>query len=490
LIGCGATAQLYYTQRSLGTTAGGFVEILSASSSGLTSQLVSLRNKQHGAWLSDGSNVALAKIEALYLDRLYFSIKDPFSGIIVPSETILRARIGQFDPFFIAFGRPLASLEKQLAADFPMLTFDMHGALPSANEFHMQREIVDSAGMTVIESSKELGVVNRRGGFGNAEDGHIVKLAVEPKNYLLFVSSRFGLPAWPQTSMSDRIAGLVSMYQPEADFFFKGRTMVSLGRDCLFRILNSSPKPRMIIEYTASLKSDRENRVPVPSVIGDARYMIPAEGRGSARLFSPPIRPQEVDGGKYVALDMGSWGGFFPTHKRGFMRLYGSDISADSRRIVGFARDISMISETEYAAMRPPSAIRRFPDDLKNQDLEYSGIYEDGWIAESSYMILAQTSDGSVLVISANVPELQGHLASSSVTLVVDGDEVARKTIASGAVSFQVRLKGTGNRRIELLFDRANSLPNPDGRPVSALLRYVGFQHSAPALTEKEPMRK
>ena len=55
------------------------------------------------------------------------------------------------------------------------------------------------------------------------------------------------------------------------------------------------------------------------------------------------------------------------------MNLSGRDIPSDSRRIVGFARDISPISDEEYLAMKAPKAIERFRGDLKNKNLEYRG---------------------------------------------------------------------------------------------------------------------
>ena len=266
------------------------------------------------------------------------------------------------------------------------------------------------------------------------------------------------------------------MYQPERDFFFPGQTMLSLGRDSLFRILGPSPRVRMVLEYTGSLNGDRENRIPAGSVIGDERLMFPAKGRGSARLFSPPVAPQQIGSGRYIALDMGSWGWSFPEHRSRIMSLYGRDVLMDGRRIVGFERDISVISEDAYAAMRPPESLRSFPQDLRNRDLEYSGIYEDGWVAEKSEAVLSQPDGASVLVITLSVPGLAGRPAASSLTVRLDGKEAASKPLPPGETTLRLPTAGTGRRHIELIFDRAANLPKPDGRPVSALLRYVGFE--------------
>ena len=116
---------------------------------------------------------------------------------------------------------------------------------------------------------------------------------------------------------------------------------------------------------------------------------------------------------------------------------------------------------------------------MKNKDLEYSGIYEDGWVAESSYVVLKAPQAASSLVASFWIPTLQGRPASSWAVLIVDGKEVARQSTTSvGTVFFNIPIHGGGKHRVELSFDRAEQLPAPDNRPVSAQIRYIGFRSS------------
>ena len=157
------------------------------------------------------------------------------------------------------------------------------------------------------------------------------------------------------------------------------------------------------------------------------------------------------------------------------MRLWGRKYVADNRRIAGFTRDISLMSSGQYDAIRPPSSVQTFPRDLKNKNLEYSGIYEDGWVAESSEMVLQPDEGATHLIATALVPTVKGNRTASWAVLSVDGVEIARKTIGSNAVAFDVPFTGTGRHRISLQFDRSTGLPSPDFRPVSAQLRYVGF---------------
>src|SRR6185503_15553788 len=116
-------------------------------------------------------------------------------------------------------------------------------------------------------------------------------------------------------------------------------------------------------------------------------------GRGAAHLVSPPLLPQQIAGRSFLALDMGMDGLPFPDERSGLMRLYGSTIHVDPRRLVAFARDISLLPEDDYVRLSPPSSIRSFPHAPANPDLEYVGSYEDGWTAEHASFTLSQPAD-------------------------------------------------------------------------------------------------
>ena len=185
-----------------------------------------------------------------------------------------------------------------------------------------------------------------------------------PVNYLAFVASEFGT----SYAVHDRFSGRVSLFQIQPDYFFRDGRMAALGRISLWRILNASPRVRLVVEYTASLNSDRENRIPPARAIGQERYTFTVEGRGSARLFSSPMLTQSIDGGEYVLLDMGTWGFRFPERRSWIMSLYGNDVLSDPRRIVGFTRDISLISNKDYEnLLRLQSGDSTLPDRFKQQ---------------------------------------------------------------------------------------------------------------------------
>ncbi|HEX4231401.1 MAG TPA: hypothetical protein VHZ07_22210 [Bryobacteraceae bacterium] len=469
-IGFGARGQLFYTIRSMGLAGGGLTEIPNASGGGLISELKSMPPSD-GITMSDTSNLVLAKFEAAYRGQLYFVSQDFFDGFLaVPGD-----RAAWLNPIYgldrAGALKVLKAAEKSKASEI----FDMHGALPTADRFTVRLPISGNREFPILEDSTAISVLNRRSaGNGRASPVRLTSTQAEP-NRLAFVVSDFGR-SYYGTGGADR--SLISMYQVEGDFFFRGGTMASLGRVALFRVLHPSTPVHLVVEYTASLNHDGKNLIPAASAIGGTREMFPAVGRGSARLISGALQPQRIAGGEYVALDMGAWGRAFPDQRSFIMGLWGREYLADSRRIVGFCRDISLISDDQYHAIQAPSAVRSFPGDLENKSLEYSGIYEDGWVAESSYMVLQQNDGANHLVVSLLVPTLKGRRPAAWAALLVDGREVARKHVDSGSViGFNALIPGEGRRRIGLRFDNAVGLPSPDTRPVSALIRYAGFQH-------------
>jgi hypothetical protein len=469
VIGFGARGQLFYTVRSMGLGVGGLAEMPFASRDGLISQLKDLP-PYNDITISDTSNQVLAKNESAYRQRLYFFCTDFFAHILSAVDSP-NQQWNPLNAFYYADSvKATVARNRQLLPE----SFDMHAALPQANYFVVNQTISGNQQAALLETGREISKLNRRAKL--ADHSGIIRLIStrSEQNHLVFVNSAFGKSYF--TPAADRSLGIISMFQLEDDFFFPGGTMAALGRVSLFRALNPAPRARIVLEYTASLNQDHENRIPAASAIGDTREMFPSVGRGSARLFSPVVKAQEIAGGDYVAVDMGSWGRTFPDRRSFIMGLWGRGNLTDNRRIVGFCRDISLISDDQYLAIQAPEAIQKFPGDLKNKDLEYSGIYEDGWVAESSEVVLQQSDGASYLVVSLLIPTLDGRRAASWVTLLVDGLEVGRQPVGSSGVGFNVKVTGKGRRRIGLRFNDAVSLPNPDTRPVSARLRYVGFQ--------------
>ncbi len=296
-------------------------------------------------------------------------------------------------------------------------------------------------------------------------------------NDLLFVSSSLGQPYF--TISRARVAE----YQLEPDLYRQDSLMAGLGRYLLFEVVNPSPSLRLVLDMTDTLKSDGENRLPPAVAVGSTRESFPLVGRGSARVFSPPLQPQLIDGRSYVAIDMGMDGQPFAYARSGLMRLYGTDVVLDARRLVGFGRDISSISEDQYQTLTPPTELDAFPSALWNPQLEYSGIYEDGWLSEEASFMLEQGTDTSTVHVHGSVPIVPNQPSGPvHLNVLVDGQPVAQQDVSPG--DFDIRVVSPvsrGKHKVELQFGQLERLPAPDNRQVAAQLSVIGFEAGIPA---------
>jgi hypothetical protein len=313
---------------------------------------------------------------------------------------------------------------------------------------------------TLVLPSGSQAVFNRRALPDGSPD-----LLVQPcgaaRNTLVFTQSSLGQHYYLPEKRAN-----VSYFQLEPDFFFPGRTFSGFGRRALFRVLGASPGVRLVLEVTKTLRHDGENRLPPGAVVGSRRQPLPLMGRGSARVLSPPLQPQVIAGQAYLLLDLGENGRLPRTSRSGIQGLYGKNVPLDPRYLTSYVRDVSLVD----GAVRPPAALQHFPADLGNREVEYSGLYEDGWAGERAYAVLAG-GPAAELVVEGAV-----YGAPRTLHLQVDGRPVARRALAEGPFSVRVPVaRSSAPRRVELRFDAATRLPAPDLRPVAAQLSYLGF---------------
>ena len=282
---------------------------------------------------------------------------------------------------------------------------------------------------------------------------------------LVFTTSRLG-----QSFYGFQTRRLVSFYPLEPDFFFPQHTFMGFGRWALFRVLGPSRPVRLELDLTTSLIHDGVNALPPAAAVGGSRVALPLTGRGSARVFSAPLRPQIIAGQPYIVVDMGKNGTRPSVPRPGPQGLYGRSIKLDPRYLTSYVRDISLVSSAQYARLKAPRALTHFPADLGNPDLEYSGIYEDGWLGDDAYAFLAGGPAG-YLVIRADVP----RAVKQRLTVTVDGHVVASVPVKPGPLDLRVPIPASSaRRRLELRWAKVYPLAAPDLRPTTALLSYLG----------------
>jgi hypothetical protein len=228
---------------------------------------------------------------------------------------------------------------------------------------------------------------------------------------------------------------------------------------------------------TNTLKTDGNNALPPVAVVGARRVSLPIVGRGAARVFSGVVSPQSTSGMDFIGLDVGVDEKAVRERRRSnLMLLYGNDVRADQRNMTVFARDISIIDDARYRSMVAPSFVRRFPADLANMNLEFSGIYEDGWTSEDSRFVL-QTDGGSTVMVRGVVPTVNDPKFHTTLCIAIDGKQAGCTTLDTGQFTFAAQTVAAkrGKHEIRLHFDRYQRLGNGDGRPVAMLAEFIGF---------------
>jgi hypothetical protein len=291
-------------------------------------------------------------------------------------------------------------------------------------------------------------------------------------NYLIFVPAALGSYYYGGDSKS------TSYYQLEQDPMFAGQIFSAMGRNLLFMIHRPTANPHLVMELTTTVVKQFDSELPNPEVNGKSIALV---GRGSARVIVP-VAPAMVDQHPYLAIDFGRDGQpFVPAPRSLMMSLFGRDIKLDTRAIVAFARNISLISGIQYQSLKPPENVTSFPDDLGNSALEYSGVYEDSWISEHAFFVLQPRSTDRSIQIKGVIPMIDDKQFSTHLTLLVDGSEVAKRELKVGTYELRVPItSGAGRHKIELVWDKVLRLPDGDGRPTAGRVDFVGYSEEEP----------
>jgi hypothetical protein len=467
-----------------------FVEVPDASASRVVAEMREVV-KEHPAdgYLIDSYNVVLAKLQATATRG---------HQAMFPSTRLFHVGGYTEYPGFYS-GKILADtrvLVDAHANGYFRHRFDLKDGTGRANEFFVNAAAVHAltnpgGSVVVVGTTAKQNIFNRRHNTVGDEANFYGTDVRAARNHLIYVASEMGMPYFAGGGKAK-----YSLFQLENEpEFFKGRTMAGVGRHLLFQVLGPSPGGvRVVIEFTSSYRADGENVLPPIAVVGATREPLDLVGRGSARVVSPPVHPQMIDGLPYVALDLGEDGKQFPTPRTGLMKLYGRDVSTDRRKLVGFIRDVSVIGEDEYASLAPPGRIGSFGrkwyegHDLLNPNLEYAGLYEDGWVGGAAFFHLTQPPDTGALVVRGQVPLVDDAGFECFGELLLDDVVVAHQTLHCGDFTMNGNVEnvprpverfGVPGRRVELRFSKLQRLHPPDSRPVAARMFSIGFEQSS-----------
>jgi hypothetical protein len=300
----------------------------------------------------------------------------------------------------------------------------------------------------------------------------LVEPASAVHNRLLFVHSGLGNHYY----LGDRRK--ISFFQQEPDLFELSHDFNAIGRYMLLRIENPSAKVYLRIAATRTFITGHTAWSPKALVHGATDIPLNAFGDGAFNLFIGPIAPQPFEGANYLAIDFAEMPRQLKDKRPGLKALYNSKVPLDYRRLIGWARDVSAVSEEEYASMPRPREISNFPDDLAlAHGLEFTGAFEDGWLSSHAKFVVAGAKRGEFLRIRALVPELKGTaMGRGAMQVAINGTSVCSLPAPLGTFDWLIPVPSPGAvTSVDLRFTGTALLPKPDERPVGAQLQYLGI---------------
>lgn len=451
-------SQIGYVGKSTGEIFGGLNEIPRASAQKVNQQFSQLfevvRRKNQDGFIADTSNIVLAKFQSLYSqgESIIFPSRDFFVNIA---------------DYFAVEGNAYENIVSQYsgAKKKSFKEYYAHDARV-VNKFTFPPDFSSEISKrTLITTQEKQAIFNA---VISAENENYFRKIPAPRNHLVFVHSNLGNHYY----LGDRRK--IAFYQLENDPMFPGQKFSALGEHLLFFVLGISEKPRVLVELSNTVVKQFDGQLPTPIV---QKTTVQFVGRGTGRVFSDPISPEIIDGVPFVSFYMGRDGKQFPNTTKGLMMLYGREVPADQRRITAFGRDISLISEEQFQAIQPPAYLKNFPSDLANKNLEYSGIYEDGWISEKSFFVLSPSATSKFIAVTGSVPQIDDPAFSTVLKLSINGRGIASKKLGLG--NFELRVPVTSQaskQRIELEFTTYQTLPGADGRIAPAKINFIGFE--------------
>ena len=274
----------------------------------------------------------------------------------------------------------------------------------------------------------------------------------------------------------------VGLWQREGDFVPGGHGIQGVGRHLLFEVLGPVAGSRLLIDLTSAALAAQDRALPAVTLHGATLQNLAFGGRGSGRLLSAPIEPREIAGHYYIALDLDQEIAHFRVERHGLDGLYNAKLPLDSRGLVGFVRNISLLTPDQAAALQPPAAVPSVPAGLQTPGLLYGGVAEDGWVADKAWFQLATAGSSNRLRVKGDIAGLSPALLSGVVKILVDGEPVGEQKLTPGLLDLDLPIAAkSGPRRLEFEATATDRLPNGDGRLVSFHLASIMLEQRSAA---------
>lgn len=470
-------AQQFYVVRSEAITPGALVELPYVSST----HLLSFFERRRGTWadtvFSDTINYSAAPIQAYYINpsKIIYLSGDWYDGTYNPRYgCVVDPCVFVADPAkFEVFAKLRAARD---ATYFRRASFDfsLRGDKDSLDTFRYDLRGTDAhltPDTQIIAQFRE-SVLNHWANVPRPEDSiYRVTAPTALRNHLIFVSGSAGV------IYGLLFTGNIGLYGVEVDPFYSNGTMSALGQRLLFRTIRPSRRVHVVLSVSASFSGAGNDQLPPAVAVGKRREPFQLVGHGSARVFSDLIEPQAIHDMRFVGLDVGRRPALVPQPPRsGLMKFYGHKITLDTRLTTAWARDISLVDDATYRHMKPPASVAHFPADLANPALQYSGVYEDGWISDRAYFILQPPAPRATLRVNALVPLIADASYRARVCVRIDSTRPVCKMQAPGTFTYERRVSSAKRYKVELDVENPQRPRGADNRLLGARLDFVGFR--------------
>ncbi|HWA10151.1 MAG TPA: hypothetical protein VG838_11930 [Opitutaceae bacterium] len=490
MVGCllvyfGATiySHHYYVRSSIGDVGGGLTEVVGASENGVAFKPPA--DVKYDSIESDIANVVSAKMLAMYtqgIDTRFLSRNYMDNVANIAPLDFLRNPAPEYGDQRSQMLRPLRFLRWMLPDELmkgnvaaynmmPMKSIDNSWSETSFRHLDYKNPLFVALQTKYDHFNKFSAQIGEETGW-REQAVYMYKPLSEVKDRLIFIHSEKG----PHYYSSARYRA--AFFQREREPISQGkRSFHGTGPYTMFEVLNPTDNIRLMIDFTRTSLGGERSQLPAHAVIvGDDTYPVNFVGAGSARIFSQPIKPQIFEGLSYIALDLGEEPKMIKKEVTGLMRLYGLGYNLDDRRLDGFTRDISIVTEDQYQRLKRPTRIAHLPDDIyNNPGLEYSGLYEDGWLGDRASICLAGAKKGEIVTFKGEIPNLPAFRDGGVVlTMIINGHEPEPVVLHPG--TFTINRFVTEDCKVthlELQFNKAETYGKADARHLTAFINEI-----------------
>lgn len=469
----------YYVRSSIGDVGGGLTEVVGASQNGVAFKPPP--DVKFDSIESDITNVVSAKMLAMYtqgIDTRFLSRNYMDNVANIAPLDFLRNPDPEYGDQRSQMLRPLRYLRWMLPDELmkgnvaaynmmPMKSIDNSWSETSFRHLDYKNPLFVALQTKYDHFNKFASQIGEETGW-REQAVYMYKPLSEVKDRLIFIHSEKG----PHYYSSARYRA--AFFQREREPISQGKRFFhGTGPYTMFQVLNPTDNIRLMIDFTrTSLGGARSYLPPHAVIIGDDTYPVNFVGSGSARVFSQPVKPQIFEGLSYLALDLGEEPQMIKKEVTGLMRLYGLKYNLDDRRLVGFTRDISIVTEDQYRHLKRPARISKLPDDIyNNPGLEYSGLFEDGWLGDQAYVCLTSARKGDIVTFKGEVPDLPAFRDGLILTMTINGKEPEPVVLHPGTFTInRFVTEDCDVTQIQLQFNKAETYGKVDARHLTAFI--------------------